>query len=101
MGQYDIYRDKLMQYAMKGQTRPFIDRNLQLQMPELERENEAMASYTNIYSHYASTFSSHSCSLNREELEQAVAHAHQSYEAWKRMKQQLMELIKKSSQKSF
>ncbi|WP_068467531.1 hypothetical protein [Candidatus Protochlamydia phocaeensis] len=89
-------REKLFQSKINGQSRPFIDQNLQLRIPgaELPAEPSDPPPHNPIYSHYAHALpaASYLPSTFREaELNKAMADAQQSYEAWKKMHQQLME----------
>ncbi len=86
-------REKLIQYRINGQSKPFVDKNLQLQIPGCDTSNPMNdSSFSPIYSHYAGScpFISYLPSqINEAELYQAMAEAEKSYEAWKNMKQRL------------
>jgi|GEM_PF-4471569 len=87
--------DKLSQYKIGGPSKPFIDKNLQLQLPEWDLQPPAQASrsHSPIYSHYVGSSPSFylSSQVNEGELYQMMAEADRSYEAWKYMQQRLME----------
>jgi hypothetical protein len=88
-------RDKLSQYKIGGPSRPFIDENLQLQLPEWDpHQGSHPPSQSPIYSHYVgSSPSSYLPSqINEAELHHVIAEAEQSYEAWKKMQQKLKEI---------
>lgn len=97
MAYSECCRGKLAPYKIGGQSKPFIDKNLQLQLPEWDLHPcQADRSFTPIYSHYAGSapppyFSSQ---VNEGELYQAIKEAEYSYEAWKQMQQQLKEAAK-------
>jgi NAD-specific glutamate dehydrogenase len=79
-------------YKIKGQNRPFIDEDLQLQIPGFENQR-----YSPIYSHFTGQFplSSSYIQEKEQEIRKVMAQAQQSYEAWKKMQQQLQEEIQK------
>ena len=82
-------RDKLSQCKIGGPSRPFIDQNLQLQLPEWDTSSQS--SHSPIYSHYvgSSPASPLASPINEAELYQAMAEAEKSYESWKHMQQKL------------
>lgn len=93
----EFSRDKLAQYKIGGQSKPFIDKNLQLQIPGCDPFPEQTDhSYSPIYSHYVGSCPSSGLSsqINEAELYHAMAEAEGSYEAWKQMQQQLKEATK-------
>lgn len=92
-------RDKLAQYKIEGQSKPFIDQNLQLQMPGCDvSEEEVDHLQSPIYSHYVGSYplssAYFSSQVNEAELYHAMAEAERSYEAWKQMQHQLKEAAK-------
>jgi hypothetical protein len=92
----ECYQEKFFQYKIKGQSKPFIDQNLQLQLPgvEMSSENSDYPLHNPIYSHYFHNlpFASYLPNTFREgELNQAMANAQLSYTAWKKLHQQLLE----------
>jgi hypothetical protein len=91
----EITREKLFQCKIKGQSKPFVDQNLQIQIPGVEAPLN-ITSPSPIYSHYSSykTGNDSSLSVNEAELYQAMEQAKQSYEAWKKMGQKLEEKAK-------
>lgn len=81
----EITREKLFQYKIKGQAKPFVDQNLQIQIPGNESQAN-LKSPNPIFSHYSSAQTGvNALPINEEEFEKAMAEARQSYEAWKRM----------------
>lgn len=91
-------RDKLSQYKIGGPSRPFIDQNLQFQLPNWDSYSGHIHSHFHspIYSHYVGSSPSSSLSLpiNEEELYHVMKEAEYSYEAWKKMQVKLQETIK-------
>jgi hypothetical protein len=90
-------RDKLSQYKIGGQSKPFIDKNLQLQLPGWDfHHNQTHPSFNPIYSHYIGSLSVSFLSpqINEAELYHAMIEAECSYEAWRQMQQQLKEVAK-------
>lgn len=93
-------REKLFQYKIKGQSKPFVDENLQIQIPGVESQKNT-ASPSPIYSHYSShQLGSSSLPVNEADFYQAMEEARQSHEAWKKMGQKLEEKAKKYTHKS-
>ncbi len=90
-------RDKLSQYKIGGPSKPFIDKNLQLQLPEWDPpQSQTNQSHSPIYSHYvgSSPSSQLSSPINEAELYHAIAEAECSYESWKHLQQKLKEAVK-------
>ena len=92
-------REKSSQYKIEGQSRPFVNKNLQLQLPGCDIQNSSgNASFSSpIYSHYAGTWPSPSylpSQINQTELYQIMAEAESSYEEWKNMQQHLKDAAK-------
>lgn len=89
-----ICQDKLSQYKIGGPTKPFIDKNLQMHLPDWESHpTHIHSSHSPIYSHYigSSPSSYLSSQFNEADLHNAIADAEHSYEGWKRMQQKLRE----------
>lgn len=87
-------RDKSFQYKIEGRSKPFIDQNLQLQLPGYENPEDAALHSHMIYSHYAGSFPSYfSSEINEAELYQAIGDAKHSFEAWQQMQQKLLEAM--------
>jgi hypothetical protein len=87
-------RDKLLQFKIGGQSKPFVDKNLQLQLPGCDSHNEETDhSHSPIYSHYvgSSPYSYISSQINEAELYHVMAEAEHSYDAWKDMQKRLKE----------
>lgn len=87
-------REKLLHYRIKGQKRPFIDEDLQLQLPGLESslENPNLGSYSQVYSYYSTYFPSRldfPKMVQQVELEHGISQAQQAYDKWKNIQQQL------------
>lgn len=91
-------RNKLSQYKIGGQSKPFIDKNLQLQLPGWDFQHiQTDLSFRPIYSHYIGSISSSyfAPQVNEAELHHAMQEAESSYEAWRQMQQQLKEVAKR------
>ena len=89
--------DKLSQCKIGGPSKPYIDKNLQLELPNWECDQNVSSSSPNpIYSHFiGSSPSSHFHSpINETELYRAIEDAKLSYKSWKQMEQKLREAIK-------
>ncbi|MFI5344488.1 MAG: hypothetical protein ACHQUC_09735 [Chlamydiales bacterium] len=86
---------KRHQNKIDGQSKPFIDKNLQIQVPGLDLPSEARisSSCNPIYSHYCqgSFFITPEMASIETELDTAMLEAKHSYEAWKKMQKQLLE----------
>lgn len=92
----EFCRERLLQYKIEGQTRPFIDKNLQLQIPGIETRLETSHTYSPIYAHFSQTFPKtgyFSSPVNEEELTQAMTNAKHAYQAWKKMHEQLLKTV--------
>jgi hypothetical protein len=91
---YSQGRDKLSLYMIGGPSKPFIDKNLQLQLPDCNPHQGAQTpSQSPIYSHYVGSSPSSYLppQINEAELYHAITEAEHSYEAWKQMQQKLKE----------
>ena len=89
-------RDKLSQYKIGGPSKPFINKNLQLELPNWEtQQRQSFQSHSPIYSHYVGSSPSSylSFQVNEAELYQVMREAEHSYEAWKHMQQRLKETV--------
>jgi hypothetical protein len=101
---YSKCREKFAPYKIEGQAKPFVDKNLQLQLPGWDPHNnqlgEGISTFSPIYSHYAGSClpaqaaSSLSLQINEGEFYRAMAEAELSYKAWKKMQRR----IKKAAQ---
>lgn len=87
-------QDKQSQYKIGGPSKPFIDQNLQIQLPDWDsQQKQQHPSHSPIYSHYAGSSPSPylSSQINEVELHNAMAEAEHSYKAWKQMQERLRE----------
>ena len=79
--------------------KPFIDQNLQFQLPSRETSPRSTDRPLNpIYSHYMGSHPSIAYlipQINEEELYQAMNQAEYAYQAWKRMRGKIHEKINK------
>lgn len=92
---HEFGKEQLVRYKIKGQARPFIDEDLQLQLPGLEDRQTKSEYYSHIYSHYFNQSHLPIATLpSEQELEQAMHDAQKSYEAWKQMQQELGHVFK-------
>lgn len=92
---------KRYQNKINGQFKPFIDKNLQIQIPGFDLPSEARinSSCNPIYSHYCQNsfvITPEMASIEAE-LNTAILEAKHSYEAWKKMQKQLLEASMSSS----
>lgn len=98
MGCSDCCKEKLSQNLLPRQSKPFIDQNLQLQIPESDLPNSQMnRSHSPIYTHYMGDSPSNAYlapQVNASELYKAMQDAEQSYGAWGKMKEQLINASK-------
>lgn len=88
-------QDKLSQYKIGGPSKPFIDQNLQIQLPGWDAQQQQISpSHSPIYSHYigSSPSSYLSSQINEVELNNAMKEAERSYQAWKQMQQKLRQV---------
>lgn len=89
-------KEKLSQSLLPRRSKPFIDHNLQFQMPD---ETQMGRAHSPIYAHYMGEIppiSSFDTQVNLTELYQAMKDAKHSYEAWHNMKEQLSQAAKSS-----
>jgi hypothetical protein len=100
MDYQDLTKNKLAYCRIKGQTRPFIDNNLQLQWPSLEHYLDQQKFYKPIYSHTSTFFDSFhwnsSLNFQQAEIAKAIATARQAYKTWQLIQQQLKETLRKN-----
>ena len=95
------YLEQLLPYKIKGQSRPFIDEDLQMQIPGLESslDRQGLQHYSHIYSHYLGYLNQPSPHLNthlsEEQLEAIKVQTQQSFEAWKKMHDSILEGVQK------
>lgn len=102
MAYREFCKEKLGQYKIEGQMRPFIDETLQLRLPGLEGQKNSFYPYTSsIYSHYSNSFSPTLTVPSEIELEKAMHEAQQSYESWKQMQSRLTNIVKSISKQKF
>jgi hypothetical protein len=87
---------------IKGQTKPFIDANLQIQIPGLDASSESFQddSHPSVYAHFCQDpfVITQEMAAMESELNTAIEEAQQTYAAWKKMQLQLLnstEQIKK------
>lgn len=87
-------RDKLSQCKVGGPSKPFIDQNLQLQLPHWDSRSFSPGP---IYSHYVGSSPSRHPHLpiNEDELYQIMTNTERSYKGWKQMQQKLKEIAEK------
>jgi hypothetical protein len=88
-------REKLSQFKIARHSKPFIDKDLQLQIPGCDlnlQQNHPTPSP--IYSHYVgNNTSSYFSPYNETDLLQAIKQAEGSYHAWKLLQQQIKSKI--------
>jgi len=91
VGHSDCCKEKLSQNLLSRQAKPFIDQNLQLQIPGGDSP-KGERSHSPIYSHYMGDNPSISyldSQVNENELYKAIKDAEDSYKAWQIMKEKL------------
>ena len=89
---FNCCQDKLSQYKIGGPSRPFIDHNLQIHLPNWDsQQKQSYLSHSPIYAHYVGSSPSFYLSpqINEFELRNAMIEAEHSYQAWKQMQQKL------------
>ena len=89
-------REKLSQYKIEGQSKPFVDRDLQLQLPGANADDQTQYPFSSIYSHYMGSNPSIpylSAEINEKEFYRAMQEAEFSYQNWKHMQQQLQRFL--------
>lgn len=91
MAYSEYCREKLARSKIEGQSKPFVDGNLQFHLPEFDSEfsHQSPTAQNPIYAHYANHSSllerSNTEQINEKEIYQAMAQAEQSYQAWKKI----------------
>lgn len=94
----DCCHDKSFQYKIRGQSKPFVDKNLQLQLPEWDAYSTQItpSSSSSIYSHYINFCPSFHLfpEINEAEIHQSIKETELSYKAWKEMHDQIVETSK-------
>lgn len=95
---------KTTQCKINGQSKPFIDENLQIQIPGLDStcEPPMVSAHKSIYSHYCQDpfVITPEMAAIESELNTAIAEAQQTYEVWKKMQAQLLEASNQLTKKS-
>lgn len=80
------------------QKKPFLDHNLQMQIPEIKPSFDSHASCSHtIYSHYSSsstTTNKDPISIYEDEINQSMNEAEQAQKAWKAMQAKLLDATK-------
>lgn len=94
----ECQREKLSQYKIERQSKPFIDQNLQLQLPGWDSHYHHVMehSHSPIYAHYIDSTPAVSyfpLEVNETELYQAMQEAEGSYKFWLSMQKQLKEIV--------
>ena len=99
MNNSDNSEEKLAPCIVTRQMKPFIDHNLQLQLPSVETlVHPNNRSHSPIYSHYMGSHPSISSlmpQVNEEEFHQAMNNAEQAYAAWSKMRDQMKQRLSK------
>lgn len=89
--------EKTLQCKINGQSKPFIDKDLQIQIPGLETSQCSSNQKTkSIYIHYCGESQKTPPELQaiENELNSAMAEAKQSHEAWKKIQDRIRETAK-------
>lgn len=99
MAYSEYCREKLAHCKFERSSKPFIDKDLQLQLPgyDFSVPNTDAAPSNPIYTHFSGseiTESMITYPINETELYHVMAEAENSYEAWKKMQQRLKEAVK-------
>lgn len=89
----EIFRNKISQQKIQGQIKPFIDKNLQMQIPGLENVNLLDRPHTPIYIHFIRNPSPFYLDIGETQLFQAMEEAEKSHKAWLKMKELLQKTI--------
>lgn len=94
MSDKECCRDKLSQFKIGGPSKPYVDENLQLHLPECD-SSSTHPSRSPIYSHYVGSSPSYSIpmQINEAEFRHAMDEANASYTAWKKLQQRIHEAI--------
>ncbi|MCE2982803.1 MAG: hypothetical protein LW832_04465 [Parachlamydia sp.] len=92
MGYSEFCKDRLGPHKIKS---PYIDRNLQIQIPE--DFPSFSANYNPVYSYFSPQQLNPSLfEAKQMELNQAMENAKLSYQAWNKMKEQLFQKVKQN-----
>lgn len=87
---------KSSQKKIGGKTKPFIDKNLQIQVPDLDGPS-IIEGNLNKPSHFSSDFQDQAIltelSYLEKDLQAAILEAKQTYEAWKKIQARLSNVI--------
>lgn len=90
---------KTRQNKINGQSKPFIDRNLQIQIPGLDAapDTQISTSCKSLYTHYCqnAVIITQEMAAIESELNSAISEAQKSYDAWKKMQAHLSETAAK------
>lgn len=90
-------REKLVQNKIARQSKPFVDHNLQLQIPGSDAPPSQIVErpHNPIYAHFSpsSPAAELSLQINQDEFYQAMQEAERSYQSWQQMQQELKKLI--------
>lgn len=95
------HREQIPAFKIKGQKRPYIDQELQFQLPGIEDYQEPIIRHrSQVYSYYLGDgvqqfHPSLTIPIDYKGLEQAIADANQSYTVWKKLHQQILEVAHK------
>jgi hypothetical protein len=105
MAYSEFCREKLFPHKIEGQIRPFVDGNLQIQIPGVDSQGESHKNYSPIYAYFSPLLSKQPSFAQEKEVElsKVMAEAEQSYQAWQKMQKQLSQAAEKyfsSSKKS-
>jgi hypothetical protein len=92
-------RDKLARSKIEGQSKPFVDGNLQFHFPEFDSEHpqHSTAMHHPIYAHFTNHLmleKSNIDQINEKEIYRAMAQAEQSYQAWKKLQNLITEFAR-------
>lgn len=94
----DCCKEKLSQNLLPRQTKAYVDQNLQLQIPEDASPNGQITRYHSpIYTHYMGNsppVSYLESQVNENELYQVMKDAEHSYDAWQKMREQILQASK-------
>ncbi len=94
---YSDDEEKLTSCILSRQMKPFIDHNLQFQLPSVETLiHPNNRSHCPIYSHYMGSnpsISSLITQINEEDLHQAMNNAEQAYAAWSDRREEIIQRL--------
>ncbi len=87
---------KAAQCKINGQSKPFIDNNLQIQIPGLDAsyETSIAESHKSVYAHFCQepAVITQEMANIESDLKTAIEEAQQTFEAWKKLQKQLLEV---------